>query len=109
MTTYLDDDYCPDSRLEEKCLNCSKVWRDHYGWNCNSKVPTRKSMIAIDQQYLTQDMVDAGKTIAPARKRFTKDQINEMFEKGLDKLNNPKTSSKECPCGINRSNCDYHK
>jgi len=61
---YAQDDaaHCPEDRVGELCLNCSRSWLSHFNWACDHYGLYANSFfdnVAESNRYLTQSMKDS--------------------------------------------------
>lgn len=115
-----DSESCPAKRLED-CLNCAQSWGQHRGWSCTR---TRLSFYEIGvstERYETQSMRDS---LSHPKVPII---VAQQKPKGWDSLSTPKAPTAkaetdlsdwrawrnqapgECPCGIVKTMCDYHR
>ena len=89
-----DLEVCPANR-EGKCVNCNKTWLQHAGWACDTYIgPKVFSKLESSQRFLVPIML-ASKKIDVSIPLKSEAWIN--------------VPPNECPCGIVRADCSYHK
>jgi hypothetical protein len=112
-----DTNDCPAPR-KEPCQNCGKAYAKHFGWACNDDDFNFKFSDLMDfEKYVTSDMIDSEGQVSVSfqRKPFkesskTLNQVKPPIEDQSDDWRawaNNKPG--ECPCGIIRHLCTYHK
>lgn len=115
---YACDDFeeCPGCRPDEVCINCGNHWNRHANWGCDEYLYFSETF--EHNRYLTQSMIDS---ISPNTtvKQMKMSEVNHSDMYGYPKITNPKDISDwrnwahnvsgECPCGIVRSICEYHR
>lgn len=101
-----NDKYCLSDREDtphdrgEDCLNCGKLWLNHYGWSCATSYGAYHfRRLPPDQRYLTQSMKDSIYHQVPRLQELSK----------ILKFVTKQKYVHECPCGIAPQNCTYHK
>lgn len=118
----------PARRGNELCLNCGKVYSLHYGWRCNGAgIDNTFFSVQASNRYLTQSMKDSlnmnnrptdpapttvkmkAVSTTPASSTTMSDEITQQDLDVSDWKNWVHNSPGECPCGISRRDCTYHK
>lgn len=108
-----DVEGCPAKRQDDICLNCGHDWGKHIGWSCPEFSTQEFSNCSPNARYLTQSMLDNIKTNGRAERLMNAYQMIET-----DKNESVKEDSwrawahnkpGDCPCGILRSACEYHR
>ncbi len=117
-----DSEECPAKR-QEACMNCGHYWDDHIFWSCYDAVECYKFDQAYSgEQYLTQSMLDSIEP--PTMQKIQVKQSCAPVTMNTPNLLNPDNRNdltdwrtwanvnklpSECPCGIYRNDCSYHK
>lgn len=94
-----DTEDCPSPRGGEPCLNCGDYWECHFGWGCENEQSTSFSATSPNERYLTQSMLNS----------ISQSMLNSISPSSEKKVNKTFTLSRECPCGIARVDCTYHR
>jgi hypothetical protein len=116
-----DTEDMPICRPSEPCYNCRAHWDKHNGWACivdGEVAPTKLSYSKCHatERYLTSDMPDFYKWAGRAKKAEI--TLNKTLLNHEDFFGNPKPADWKvwrndapgcCPCGVIKSQCDYHK
>lgn len=112
----LDRELVPFNRRNENCLNCKLGYSSHRGWACpwTPEMMTGIwgwSRIAAPHRYLTQSMKDS--ISAPTSAKITWDpgtqppavtpDISDQWQAWIHR------NDDDCPCGVARARCDYHR
>lgn len=118
-----DEDNLPSCRSDEECLNCGAEWDDHCGWSCPGGDEKNFYCLSPEDRYETQSMrasLSAPKVaIMVAQQKLKARPLPQA--KDLSSL--PQVQTKdlsdwrawrnqapgECPCGIVKTMCDYHR
>jgi hypothetical protein len=110
---YLDREHLSDSEKAPavrggRCINCGRYWIDHIGWRCptSNRLSTSFSRLPSVSRFLTQAMIDSLPTsyvAAPAP--ATAKTADDSDDWRAWRHNAPG----DCPCGIRRQDCDYHR
>lgn len=97
---------------DELCLNCTKTIYYHSGWSCSSNGSRLFSKDNQHSQYLTKTMKDS---LTPSINKATtipappeSSSINQNVDLSDWKSWAHKKDG-DCPCGISRRVCDYHR
>lgn len=107
---------------EELCIHCGFGASTHFGWNCDYFSPHYMfQTVPVHQRYLTESMRDSLHCITGNFQMDLNfcdpDQWNfelplKVKEKKYDISDWQSWAHKEpgdCPCGIKKEMCDYHK
>lgn len=119
VTPYKDAEAHNDRRYRpavrtEHCLHCGKSRVCHTGWSCSLAYPDNFDQCPESMRFLTQEMWDSlvlGPAVGPVKLvsydiTFTPRSVTTPDD-GLKTYAN--LQPHECPCGIARSGCEYHK
>lgn len=123
-------DDCEDSpgcRPGDICINCNNSWIFHTGWKCrhSTSISTAFSKLPPNERYLTPSM--KASLLYPNFGTISAPMLS-MDYLGMPRINPPAKVSPtkpitdisdwrawahnqpgDCACGINRSQCTYHK
>lgn len=131
-----DRDDMPCSRgVNTLCLNCGNPYFEHYGWSCSRSRPTTQSnfsKLSAHEHYITTSMLsslgylddelyfyhkhrasvvlDPGRGLGPASPAVPRPVTPAHAEKPqwlVSRMSS--TAPGECPCGVARNICSYHR
>jgi hypothetical protein len=127
MCSIRDTNENPAERLSQKCVNCGHDYHTHYGWSCAfnpksigyiaymAKVPPLDfNQLLTEERYLTQSMIDSLASVkvgivtiksSPIKEEARVEQVKDISDWRAWAHNIPG----ECKCGMQRSQCDYHR
>lgn len=104
----LDKPDCPANRIGESCLNCGEGFFFHKGWSCDiSELYTDFISVLHWNRYETLSMAqsifeDTLKVNVKEKEVKQKYDISDWRAWGHNVAG-------DCPCGIKKTLCDYHK
>lgn len=119
-----DTDPMPAERDGEGCENCGTSYWEHDGWRCpnSSHRSNHFSNLPSDHRYLTASM--QASIVHPTHKAWSdalRDAFNEAKQELESKPEEPKpvdltdwrtwahNKPGDCPCGIAKANCEFHR
>lgn len=106
-----DNPVMPADR-KEPCINCGEMWGYHRGWSCHAACPNQ-AFNTSKKCYMTKSMRDS----IQAQSATTTQHVITGIDLAADNSSRSTTidvttkvqKSQECPCGIVRADCTYHK
>jgi len=111
-----DTDDLPRMRHDDLCINCGNGWLAHSGWGCYFSATFKDT--GTTNRYVTQSMLDSLKAGSDSNREGSAQPSITSFIKGNPESfdlsdwrawRNSSMKPNECPCGIVRVQCDYHK
>jgi hypothetical protein len=131
-----DTDREPACRLGA-CLNCGNGWAYHFGWRCVNIPSVEKLFSRLPEKYrfITQEMKDSingpitqpvptlrspsaseskivdifKQDIADYERRNQKQPVAKEEVPEWKKWRDANVNTGDCPCGLIRSTCEYHR
>lgn len=107
---------------EGNCINCGFDWDNHNGWSCHNSHSKRRGFMLEDEdkRFLTKVMQDSISPEAPIVYAFefpVKNIPSNTSQSKVAESCDPSTHWKgwahnvvgDCPCGIKRTQCEFHK
>jgi len=112
---HLDTERTPAARHGEACVNCGEWWEEHDGWRCPDAVSLYTTFHGLveSERYTTMSMYVSIQNDPPTQRSPATCQESAVQVVVKADLSDWRTWAHnrpgDCPCGIARTMCDYHR